>query len=84
MVTKDISKNGAWGISCVAHDFVYGRWNNDWYAVPENSTNSAANVTLNWYLGKPGSHVVIDTVDWPHNTICSHKLAPAPKQLRVE
>jgi hypothetical protein len=73
LVTKD-SKNGAWGVSCVAHDFVYGRWNNEMYTVPGNSSSSAANVTLGWYLGKPGSHVVIDDVLWPHNVNCAHKL----------
>jgi len=75
MVTKDNPKNGAWGISCVAHDFVYGRWNNEMYTIPVNTNNSAANTTLNWYLGKPGSHIVIDAELWPHNVNCAHKLA---------
>jgi hypothetical protein len=36
----------------VAHQFLGGKWNNDWYEVPEASGNVPMNVTSNWAKNK--------------------------------
>lgn len=65
-------KHSAFAIACIAHQFFGGKWNNDWYEVPEASGNRPMTVTSNWAKGKD-RQLFIDTVVWPHNKICANK-----------
>lgn len=81
---REIAKkpgNGVFGISCVAHQFVKGRWNNDMFEVPMNSGNIVMNVTAKWLKTKNNT-VQIDEVAWPLNKPCARKVI-VPKYLTL-
>ncbi len=66
--------HSAFAIACVAHQFMGGKWNNEWYEVPEASGHRPMTVTSNWAMGK-SRELYIDKVEWPLNKICSRKAA---------
>jgi hypothetical protein len=54
-VVREVSKkegNGAFAISCVAHDLLFGRWDNDLFEVPMNSSMMLTNATSLWLKRK--------------------------------
>ncbi len=67
---------GAFGISCVAHFFTNGKWDNTDYSVPMNSNNTAEVVITKWLASKNVNDTFkyLDTVDWPDNKPCSHQV----------
>lgn len=64
--------NGAFGIACVAHEFLSGRFLNDMFEIPMNSGNMVVNATENW-IKRKNNTVLIDTVSWPNNKPCAFK-----------
>jgi hypothetical protein len=40
--------HSAFAISCVGHQFLGGKWNNEWYEVPEGSGHRPINATSKW------------------------------------
>ena len=76
-------QNSAFGIACVAHSFIGGRWDNEEFEVPMNSNHKVINTVSNWAEGK-GRDLYMDTVKWPENKPCSHKLVFNEKQLSFD
>lgn len=68
----------AFGIACVAHEFLAGRFNNIEFTVPMNSTNTVEYLIENWMKSKtPTNWTRIDQVEWPHNVPCARKAVMA-------
>ena len=65
-------KHSAFGIACVAHEFLGNRWDNPWFEVPEGSGHMPIEVTSRWAAGITNERY-IDKVEWPHNVICARK-----------
>ncbi len=63
----------AMGISCVAHFFTKGRWDDEDFSVPEGKNNTAVNLISEWLANK-SQRVYLDEISWPHNTNCSRKV----------
>ena len=68
--------HSAFGIDCVAHSFIYGRWNDPMFEVPQGSGHLQMTVTSNWAEGK-GRELFIDSVGWPNNLPCAKKVVTA-------
>lgn len=67
-----IVQNGVFGISCALHGLTGGKYDNDMFEVPMNSGNMLYKGLQGW---EKGERVVwIDSVDWPQNAPCAHKV----------
>lgn len=64
---------GAFGISCVAHFFTHGRWDDESFSVPMEKNNTAVNIISSWIANK-SSKIYLDENPWPSNTPCSRKV----------
>ena len=66
----------AFGIACVAHFLTNGKWDNTDFTVPMGSNNTAESVVQKWLSSKSSTETFkfIDTVAWPDNSPCSHKV----------
>jgi hypothetical protein len=54
-------QHGAFGIACVAHQFMGFRWTDESFEVPMNSGNLPLKVTSEWASGK-NKKSLVDTV----------------------
>ena len=77
-----IQKNGVFAIACALHDMSGGKYSNDIFEVPMNSGNMLYKGIDGWRNGQ--KIVWIDSVDWPKNTPCAHKLAGRTSWLRYQ
>jgi hypothetical protein len=64
---------GAFGISCVAHFFTHGRWDDESFSVPMEKNNTAVNIVGSWIANK-SNKIYLDENPWPSNTPCSRKV----------
>jgi hypothetical protein len=67
----------------VAHQFLGGKWNIDWYEVPMLSGHRPINATSDWARGKSKA-IYIDEVSWPDNKPCARKAASSEKAKVVK
>lgn len=70
----------AFGISCVAHFFTHGRWDDESFSVPMEKNNTAVNIVSDWMANKP-KKLYLDENPWPSNTPCSRKVIMTPNLL---
>lgn len=66
---------GVFGISCVAHFFTNGKWDNTDFSIPMNSNNTAQVIIEKWINSKSSTETFryLDTVEWPENKPCSRQ-----------
>jgi hypothetical protein len=67
----------AFGISCVAHFFTHGRWDDEDFSVPMEKNNTAVNIVNDWIHNKP-RQIYLDEQPWPSNHPCSRKVVLKP------
>lgn len=75
--------NGVFGIACVAHEFLGGRFISEDYEIPMNSGMMATNATSDWINNK-GNSTHIDDLHWPDNKPCAHKAVSYLPHLQFE